>query len=171
MTVRLGVVPLKIPRLAVQALDAQVRQEMTYTGTQMRNYLNQTTSTWKGPKPTFNLWMPKEQGRIMLTVYPAGNALGVKKWRWLDEGTRVRRALMSRDWVSKTGPVTGKLGSFGAVGHGRGKLIFVSRKLKRPGIKARGWSKALAKHYEKAFPDRINNALRSWAQARAWQSW
>lgn len=170
MTVRLGVEPLKTPRLNVEALDAQVRHEMIYTGTQMKMYLNQTTSTWKGPKPTFNLLMPKEQARIMLTVYPAGNALGVKKWRWLDEGTRVRRALMSRDWISKTAPAGSKLGSFQSFG-GRGKVVFVSRKIRRPGIKARNWSKALAKYYEKAFPDRINNAVRSWAQARAWQSW
>ena len=78
---------------------------------------------------------------------------GVKKWRWLNEGTRVRRALMSRDWRSKTKP--GRYRS----GPGRGKMLFVSRKLARPGIKPRGWTPKLMKSRRKPYTRRMVKAM------------
>ena len=53
---------------------------------------------------------------------------------WLDKGTSVRRAVMSPDWQSKTKP--GSLQS----GTGRGRVVFISKKINLPGIEARDFS-------------------------------
>lgn len=53
---------------------------------------------------------------------------------FLDKGTRVRRALLSPDWKSKTQP--GSLKS----GKGRGRVLVINKKFNFPGIKARDFS-------------------------------
>ena len=77
-----------------------------------------------------------------------------KKMLWLDDGTRIRHALMSRNWVSKTKP--NRLKS----GHGRGKKIFVSRQIKKPGIKPRNWTKIIVKLREKVFQHNVESAVK-----------
>ena len=77
-----------------------------------------------------------------------------KKMLWLDDGTRIRHALMSRNWVSKTKP--NRLKS----GHGRGKKIFVSRQIRKPGIKPRNWTKIIAKLRERPFQRNVEQAVR-----------
>lgn len=59
--------------------------------------------------------------------------------RFLDEGTRVRYATLSPDWKSKT--QVRWIGS----GPGSGRVLFVSRKHPRPGIKARRWTEEIKK--------------------------
>ncbi len=54
-------------------------------------------------------------------------------WWYLNKGTSVRRALLSRDWQSKTKP--NWLGS----GSGSGRVILISKRFNFPGIKARNW--------------------------------
>lgn len=62
-----------------------------------------------------------------------------KPFFFVDEGTSVRRALLSRDWQSKTTP--GSLQS----GPGRGRVVAISKKFNFPGITARDFSGQVAK--------------------------
>lgn len=57
-----------------------------------------------------------------------------KRYLWLDNGTDIRYATMSNNFVSKT--VVGSLSSR----PGRGGVRYVNRKHPRPGITARGWT-------------------------------
>lgn len=57
-----------------------------------------------------------------------------KKWIYLDKGTKVRYATMTKNFVPKT-----KVGVFYSY-QGAGKVAYVRKKKPRPGIKARGWS-------------------------------
>ena len=82
-----------------------------------------------------------------------------KKTLWLDDGTRIRHALMSRNWVSKTRPNRLKSGI------GRGKLVRVSRQIQRAGIKPRNWSKIIAKTREVRFQRAVDAAVR---RAKVW---
>lgn len=59
--------------------------------------------------------------------------------KFLDEGTKVRYATMSQDFEPKTR--TRWLGS----GPGAGKMLFISKKHPRPGIKARRWTAEIKK--------------------------
>ena len=55
-------------------------------------------------------------------------------FRYVDEGTSRRKALLSRDWISKTSP-----GST-AVGEGAGSVVKVSDDFDFPGIEKRGFT-------------------------------
>lgn len=109
---------------------------------EIRADFKQTVSTWKH-KPTFDITMQETPRALTLEAETDSEVYG-----YIDKGTKVRRALMSSDWQSKTTPASGN----GAAVHlhsgsGKGRMLYVSRKLKRKGIKARGFTKAiLAKH-------------------------
>lgn len=75
-------------------------------------------------------------------------------FHFLNKGTKVRYALMSPDWKSKTKP--GRMRS----GSGQGRLVLVSRRKPwrrsrkrwpRPGIKARGWMRDVQRSNTKKF--------------------
>lgn len=87
--------------------------------------------------------------------------MGIKKWVWLDQGTRVRYATMSGNWQSKT-----RQRWFGS-GRGRGHVLFVRRKYPRPGIEARGWSESLTLTRKNAFQKAVLAGLKR-ASERMW---
>lgn len=113
-----------------------------------------TTQTWQGDKPTFEGELEISNDGLALLVGPTGNTKGAQKWQWLDEGTKVRYATMSQDWVSKTKP--GVIPS----GAGKGRLLFVSKKHPRPGIEKRGWTVMITKLYKSRFKRRMEQAMR-----------
>ncbi len=120
--------------------------------------LKKTVTTWQGDKPKFNsIKNLNRQGAGMITTFPTGTELAVNKWYWLNSGTRVRYAVMSRGFESKTFP-----GWFGS-GKGRGKKVFVSRKLNKgrgmPGIKARRWCELLAEDRQQPFGHAMQKAI------------
>ena len=74
-------------------------------------------------------------------------------YKYIDRGTRVRRALMSRDWRSKT--KVNVISSFS----GAGKMLFVSRKLSLPGIEARNFSQIILRRVQDKAASRVRKAL------------
>lgn len=62
-----------------------------------------------------------------------------KIFGFIDDGTRVRRAVMSEDWRSKTTP--GRLSS----GRGSGRVVFISKNISLPGIEARRFTEIIGK--------------------------
>lgn len=87
-----------------------------------------TTTTWNH-KPAFTIEKGPRSAIVTTDDMP---------WHYVNEGTRVRRALMSRDFIAKTQP--GNIVS----GSGAGHVVMVSRKLALPGIKARHFDKSIA---------------------------
>lgn len=80
-------------------------------------------------------WTGKPQIRSRKTARGYGvEVVPLYPFEWVNRGTRVRFATMSKDWKSKTRP--GVIASY----HGSGRLLFVSRKHPRPGIQARNFT-------------------------------
>jgi len=76
-----------------------------------------------------------------------------KRYKFVDEGTKVRYATMSPNFRAKT-----KVNSLTASA-GRGGMLFVNKKRPRPGIKARGFTKLVQKKWQPEFEDRMDRAL------------
>ncbi len=100
--------------------------------------LRRTVHTFSAPQPKFTAKIRRQGGLIGMEVETDSII-----FNFIDEGTRVRRALMSRDFVSKTRPGSLK------TRRGRGGVIFISKKVNRPGIKARKFTETIANQMER----------------------
>lgn len=120
-----------------------------------------TTRTWK-EKPKFTREVKAGAaagGRLAKQV--TGSATGVSVevstdsdvYRFVDEGTKVRYATMTPNFIAKTQPNV--IGSR----RGRGGLLFVNKKRPRPGIKARNFSKLIQKKWQPRFRKEVQRAL------------
>jgi hypothetical protein len=143
--------PIKPGKIRPDKLRLRLLNAMRKEGTQQRRLLRQTVSSWQGAKPDFKTDISLAGGDIAVRTEPTGGE-GRDKWIWLDQGTRIRWALMSSDWQSKTTP--GRLGS----GRGRGRAVVVGRRAMqqrriapRPGIQARKWSEQVQKMRTRPF--------------------
>lgn len=115
---------------------------------------NQTVESWSFTgTPVFDKEISRTATRMQVITGPVGGDLAVKKWLWLNSGTRVRHALMSSNWRSKTSP--GTLFS----GGGAGRVVRVSKRVRRPGIKARGWTIIIARNRQKPFAILVGNHI------------
>lgn len=129
------------------------REEITAAAKQtqkdMLDDFQRTTATWKNkPKFETKIEIGAGAGGVRITVTTDSDI-----YKFVDKGTRVRYATMSKDWKSKTTP--NEIMSE----PGRGRKLFVNKKIKRPGIKARNFTKIIARTYRKEFSDAVKNAL------------
>jgi hypothetical protein len=152
---------IKAPRLQIDAVRLELLNVMRAEGKIEQRELNKTTASWQGDKPQFETLISLQGGAASALTGPVGNEQGIKKWGWLDQGTRVRYATMSGNWRSKT-----RQRWFGS-GRGRGRVLFVNRKRPRPGIAARGWSEALTLTRKNAFRKSVMAGLQR-ASQRMW---
>jgi len=146
---------IKPQRLNVDQYRKKILNAMRKDGTQQRKVLRKTTRTWRGDKPKFEtaIGLSRQRGGgATVTTGPGGSKKGAQKWGWLDEGTKIRWALMSGDWRSKT-----TVGHFGSR-KGKGRVVLVGKRAfrrrgirPRPGIKARNWSQILTKQRKRPF--------------------
>jgi hypothetical protein len=102
-----------------------------------------TVDTWAS-KPKFIIY----KGQAMRIVGTSDSI-----YRFLNSGTRVRRAVLSPDFRAKTSP--GFIGSR----RGRGGRVYVSKKVNLPGIKPRKFSNAIQEKWQKQFPIQLQRAL------------
>jgi hypothetical protein len=156
---------IKPAKLQVGRIRLELLNELRKEGTASKKELRKTVVTWKGAKPTFEDEISLAGNDATLVVHPAGSEEGISKWHFLEAGTRVRWALMSGNWKSKTKP-----GSFKS-GGGRGRMVFAGRKAfkrrgmkPRPGIKARGWTTKLMKERKTKFASNMEKACRRGAE-------
>lgn len=77
-----------------------------------------------------------------------------KIFGFLDKGTSVRRAVMAPGFKAKTSP--GSLKS----GGGKGGVIFISKKISLPGIKARNFTDNVAKIIDRQAEQEFNKAAK-----------
>lgn len=122
------------------------------TGKEVKGEMLQPTTTWKTVKPT--VLIQRTPGAVLIYTE---NAI----WRYLDEGTSERWAVVSYDFESKTSPRSLAAGS----GHGevwlRGKRAMLAHGIPaQPGIEARGWLDIIEKRLKKDFPAAYKNILK-----------
>jgi hypothetical protein len=131
-----------------QAIERAIEQELDHQADLVRQEFEKTTATWSH-KPAF-----------MVQRSPWQRDIGTddQQYFWINAGTSVRYAHMTRNFSPKTAP--GIIGSMG----GSGGLAFISKKHPRPGIKAREFDKAIAKTWEpilaRALQDAINRTVK-----------
>lgn len=91
-----------------------------------------------------------------------------KRFLWLDEGTRIRWALLTRDWVSKTTPNSYQSGPGRGYVWLRGKKAILGdeseARIRRgfhvqPGIEARNWTRMLERDATIVLSMRIDDAM------------
>ena len=142
------------PKLDKAAVRVELLAALREHGKSAVKVSNTTIASWDGEKPEFEPIISLTEGEgAGLDLALTGPEKGINKWLWLNFGTSVRRALMSPGYSSKTTP--GVVGS----GPGSGKVIFVSRKLSLPGIKARNWSKIIRREMKPIFRTDMKAAL------------
>lgn len=149
--------PLRAPRFDTKGVTAQLRKALKEEGAAQKVLMLKTVKTWKD-KPTFAKDPPVlvTGDQLGVTVRPNLDKPAGMHWMYLDQGTRIRWAVMSSNWRSKTRVKW--LGS----GAGRGMVVIFGRRAMqkrnikpRPGIKARHWSKTIQKMRSKKFEERM----------------
>lgn len=140
------ITPIKGKMIDESVLGKYLFEAVQKELTEIDREFEQTVNTWNG-KPGFKKEVVPHPDRIQGTVSTDNKIYG-----YINNGTSVRRALMSKNWKSKTKP--GFIGS----GQGAGHVVFISRRISRPGIKARNFDKVIARRVQKRFLDRVNEA-------------
>jgi hypothetical protein len=131
-------------------------------GTQSIAQRHKVIATWQEEVPSWFFNVNTMSYGLRLRVYMTGDAFGMKKWKWLAKGTRVRHAFLSRDWQSKTKPRVIK--SY----PGRGRVLRVSKKFKFPGIEAREFDRTINIRMSRRARPQIESAvLRALKRKRA----
>lgn len=134
---------MKLKEVRLELLNA-----MRAEGKETQKLYEQTVATWQGDKPFFESLISLMHNDATVLTGPNGSEMALKKFKFLDEGTSKRYAIMSKDWRSKTRP--GVLRS----GRGAGRVVVVGRrrmKRPRPGIRARGWTEKIGQQRRRPF--------------------
>lgn len=149
--IRLKLVPIKVSKkfMAEKTHTQAVKNFMQMGAENIRVDFRVTTQTWKKNHPVFRIRIVSDSEREISTTH--------KIFKFISGGTRIRYATMSKDWISKTNPQI--LGS----GPGRGRKLYVNRKIPRPGIEARMFARLIVAKWTPRWPQlfiqEIHNAL------------
>jgi hypothetical protein len=157
---------VKPKKLNIAAYRTEILNELRKEGTDQRKELRKTIRTWKGEKPKFETLVGLERppGSASVLTGPTGSDKAVNKWVWLNDGTpphviAARRkptlAFRRGGFVSKTRPrwFGSRRGS-----PATGPWSYPKR-VKHPGIEARGWSEDLQKRRRRPFTQRMVGAM------------
>jgi hypothetical protein len=155
---------IKPQKLRVDAIRLELLNELRKQGTATRRELEKTVRTWQDA-PRFETIISLAGGDAAALTGPVGSEMQVQKFVWLDKGTRIRWAVMSRDWQSKTRP--GRLNS----GPGSGRVVIAGRRAMqarnirpRPGIEARNWTEIVASRRKRPYQRAMVKAMQRAAQ-------
>lgn len=130
----------------IAGAEKKLRKELRK---EIRNHLNRriyrhrlVSSNWENHKPKYKRVYEEDGTEIRFAVEivaPAaeGSTKGLSVYRLLNDGTSVRRAVMSSDWQSKTIP------NFIGNVPGTGFVTGVLPSINLPGIKARNWDEEI----------------------------
>jgi len=136
--------------LSIRQVRGAVAMSLRQAGLQAKKLYELTWMNWENEKPTVQKPMVRYRGgNAFVAVTLGGSEKGVQKFVWLDEGTHVRHAKLSDPWSSKT-----KVRSFHTT-RGVGDVVWVSKKFRAKGIKARDWSLMI----EDAMQDYLSYAI------------
>ena len=155
MTISLKpILPSKFPIGAPKGIKGRLEKALRKEAKHDKRWLKKTTRTWKGKKPRFKADIEITGNSMVMDIIPFGNEKAVNKWKWLNAGTKVRWAVMSGNFRSKTQAGMKRPTSR----RGRGGPVIVGKKAMRkrniaarPGIKARKWTQLVRKIREPIF--------------------
>lgn len=155
---------IKSAKLKKAGIRTELLNALRKEGTAQRKALRPTTSTWRGETPAFESLIGLDGEAATVVTGPVGSGMGVKKWFWLNAGTKIRWALMSSGWKSKTSPGNFKSGGGGGRPVLIGKRAFKGRGMRaRPGIAARNWTILLTKMRRKPWIKATQAAMKKGA--------
>ena len=131
-----------------KALSSTLQSEVSAFSNDARNNLLRPTATWNTPSK-FQIQTTTTRARIRVLIFTEDN-----KYRFLDQGTRVRYATMTPNFSPKTRPNTLSASS------GQGSVAYVDRGRPRKGIQARNFVEQVKEIQEPKLRVRFNNAFR-----------
>jgi hypothetical protein len=152
--------PVGNPKFNLKGITSRLRAALDEEAFEHRRLLRQTTKAWEGTRPQFRSQTTVGPTQIAITTAPFGNGPGAKKWRWLETGTKIRWAVMSRGWRSKTRRAW--LNSR----RGRGQVVIAGKRAMmarnirpRPGIAPRNWIAEVNKDRSRKFKGLLQRAF------------
>lgn len=156
--------PVKVKQLKADAVRPELLKGLDKASKKLVKEFEKTTKTWSGDKPTFEPIITLEQGSgAGLDLALTGNAKGIKKWFWLEEGTpphviepKTPGGVLAFQTGYQSKTVPGVIGS--GPGGASGPTAF-SRGVMHPGTEARGWSVLIKKDFKPVFRDDMQAAL------------
>jgi hypothetical protein len=153
---------IKVKKMRIPTFQEIIKNALVAEGKDTEKEYQKTVATWKGDKPHFESIIDITGGDASVLTGPTGSNEALRKFKFLDEGTALRWALMSQDWKSKTKPRKIKSGS------GRGRPVIVGRRAMqargigpRPGIEAREWTETIGKRRKPKFTKRMVRAIQA----------
>ena len=131
------------PKAFQEAIEDALVEEMA----DIDSLFQQIISTWKNP-PVVTQELKVSHGGIAGSVW-----VDDKRMFFLNEGTAIRHATMSNPYITKTrvGMIQSRTG--------RGKVVKVSRQIRRPGITARKWDELIVKKRRIPYTVRMVKAM------------
>lgn len=148
--------PILAKPFNTKGIKTAIEQTLIEEGKAQKLEMAKTTSSWTGTKPRWRVDRIVSGDQIGMHIYPDQNTESGRIWVYLDQGTRIRWAVMSRNWRSKT-----KVGQMQS-GPGAGYVVVAGKRFMqahniapRPGIAARKWSEMLQKKWTPKFIERM----------------
>jgi hypothetical protein len=141
-----AIIPAKFDIAGALALLADGVQT---EGEEQQKEYEKTTRTWRN-KPKHELEFSRTKKEIKAT-----NITDNRIYFFLHEGTKVRYAILSPDWKSKTTPRS--LSSR----QGQGRVVFISKKFPQPGIEAREWTDVIIRKRKRPFKRNMQNVMKT----------
>jgi hypothetical protein len=170
MTLEFKPIPKRKLKFNIKGRSKELRRALEEEGRVHKKMLRLTTRRWTGKKPQFVSKTIVSPTKLFVATaprgkYPPRGQSGAAKWWYLEEGTRVRWALMSSDWRSKTRKA--KLRSYS----GGGKVLIAGRRAMtkrnigpRPGIDPRNWRAEVIRLRSRKFKGRLQREFDLFAQ-------
>lgn len=146
---------VKPTRLKVDTILNELRKAQRAEAAKIRRELEKTVATWDD-KPKFQQITDTSDGNFFI-----GFDTDSDVWRYLDQGTQIRWAVMSADWESKTQPRRRR------ARQGQGNVVIAGRRAMqqrniqpRPGIEPRNWTEDITRERTKPYRRRMEKALK-----------
>lgn len=127
-----------------KALEAAIDSALDKTAGEVLDDFHKTTATWHH-QPAFKI----DKGASERKIFTSDDI-----YFFVSGGTRVRRVIMTPGFSPKT-----RYRWIGSGAGAGGVMAGPSRRINRPGIKAREFEKAIAILYERFFPKYIQEAI------------
>jgi endonuclease YncB( thermonuclease family) len=154
---------IKPAKLKIDAFRLEFLTGLHQMESEVKKDYKKTVATWKADKPEFQSAISLKEGPTMIVDAGGTNEKGVKKWRWIDEGTRPHIIRPKRPGyplrfkvggspksrVRFIGSDTGKAGN---------KQVY-AKQVRHPGTKAREWTEVITKKWEPKFKKRMEEAM------------